>query len=59
MAAQDSRERAAVATLLANLAGDPATQIYNKMFADDLTALAKKLCTPGVAARATQVTPST
>ena len=43
--------RAEEATLLANLAGDPAKRAYNIRFAEQLIALAKTLRTPGVAAR--------
>lgn len=45
--------RAEEATLLAKLAGEPATRTYNAMQADDLMALANSLRTPGVAAPAT------
>lgn len=44
---------AAEAAILAKLAGDPARRVYNTMFAEDLTALANTLRTPGVAAPAT------
>ena len=45
--------RAEEATLLSKLAGEPATRTYNAMQAEDLTALAKTLRTPGIAARVT------
>ena len=50
---EELERRAAEAALLAKLASNPAQRTYNKMFAEELTALAKTLRTPGVATCAT------